>query len=88
PFWAVETTLSSEGQSFTAAWLAPDTTTDDAGRCLQEPIARQAVERMRSAGSAQITSVETERMREGPPLPFDLGTLQEICSKQLGLDVQ
>src|SRR3546814_5740272 len=27
-------------------------------------------------------------MREGPPLPFDLGTLQEICSKQLGLDVQ
>ncbi|MCL6324675.1 MULTISPECIES: DNA topoisomerase III [Pectobacterium] len=88
PFWAVETVLSSAGQSFTAAWLAPDTATDDAGRCLQEPIARQAVERMRSAGSAQITSVETERMREGPPLPFDLGSLQEICSKQLGLDVQ
>ncbi|CAM5556801.1 DNA topoisomerase OS=Rhodanobacter lindaniclasticus OX=75310 GN=B1991_10910 PE=3 SV=1 [Rhodanobacter lindaniclasticus] len=27
-------------------------------------------------------------MREGPPLLFDLGTLQEVCSKQLGLDVQ
>jgi DNA topoisomerase-3 len=27
-------------------------------------------------------------VREGPPLPFDLGTLQEVCSKQLGLDVQ
>ncbi|MEI7253030.1 DNA topoisomerase, partial [Pectobacterium versatile] len=69
PFWAVETALSSAGQSFIAAWLAPDTATDDVGRCLQEPIARQAMERMRSAGSAQITSVETERMREGPPLP-------------------
>ena len=88
PFWTVEAVLSSAGQSFTAGWLAPDTATDDAGRCLQEPIARQAAERMRIAGSAQVTSVETERLREGPPLPFDLGTLQEICSKQLGLDVQ
>ncbi|WOA51044.1 DNA topoisomerase III [Dickeya solani] len=88
PFWTVETVLSSAGQSFTAGWLAPDTATDDAGRCLQEPIARQAAERMRIAGSALVTSVETERLREGPPLPFDLGTLQEICSKQLGLDVQ
>ncbi|APS30429.1 DNA topoisomerase III [Pectobacterium brasiliense] len=88
PFWTVETVLSSAGQSFTAGWLAPDTATDDAGRCLQEPIARQAAERIRIAGSAQVTSVETERLREGPPLPFDLGTLQEICSKQLGLDVQ
>jgi DNA topoisomerase-3 len=35
-----------------------------------------------------VLSVETERVREGPPLPFDLGTLQEVCSKQLGLDVQ
>ncbi|AYH07326.1 MULTISPECIES: DNA topoisomerase III [Pectobacterium] len=88
PFWTVETVLSSAGQSFTAGWLAPDTATDGTGRCLQEPIARQAAERMRIAGSAQVTSVETERLREGPPLPFDLGTLQEICSKQLGLDVQ
>ena len=32
--------------------------------------------------------MDTERVREAPPLPFDLGTLQEVCSKQLGLDVQ
>ena len=35
-----------------------------------------------------MISVETERMREGAPLPFDLGTLQEVCSKQFGLDVR
>jgi len=27
-------------------------------------------------------------VRETPPLPFDLGSLQETCSRQLGLDVQ
>lgn len=88
PFWAVEIVLSSAGQHFTAIWMPPDTAADNAGRCLQEPIARQATEHMRVTGSAQITSVETERMRESPPLPFDLGTLQEVCSRQLGFDVQ
>ncbi|MCB1642162.1 MAG: DNA topoisomerase III, partial [Xanthomonadales bacterium] len=88
PFWAVEVTLSHAGQSFIAGWTPPQGCTDDAGRCLQQPVAQQATERMRAAGSAQVVSVETERVREGPPLPFDLGTLQEVCSKQLGLDVQ
>lgn len=32
--------------------------------------------------------MNTERVREAPPLPFDLGTLQEVCSRQLGLEVQ
>ena len=36
----------------------------------------------------RVVSVETERVREAAPLPFDLGTLQEVCSRQLGLDVQ
>jgi DNA topoisomerase-3 len=88
PYWGVEVALSAGGQSFLANWIAPDGCTDDAGRCLQQLVAQQAVDRMRAAGSAQVVSVETERVREGPPLPFDLGTLQEVCSRQLGLDVQ
>src|SRR3546814_13134374 len=52
------------------------------------PVAQQAAQQIHGAGSAQVVSVETERVREGPPLLFDLGTLQEVCSKQLGLDVQ
>ncbi len=88
PFWAIEVALSHAGQSFVASWTPPQGSTDDAGRCLQQPVAQQAVERLRTAGAAQVRSVETERVREGPPLPFDLGTLQEVCSKQLGLDVQ
>lgn len=88
PFWAIEVALSAGGPSFIASWQPPQGCTDDAGRCLQQPVAQQAAERMRAAGTAQVVNVETERVREGPPLPFDLGTLQEVCSRQLGLDVQ
>ncbi|HCH6835612.1 TPA: DNA topoisomerase III [Pseudomonas aeruginosa] len=88
PYWAIDVSLSAGGQTFTAQWVAPDASADDAGRCLQQPIAQQAAQQIRAAGSAQVVSVETERVREGPPLLFDLGTLQEVCSKQLGLDVQ
>ncbi|MHB8820192.1 MAG: DNA topoisomerase III [Pseudomonadaceae bacterium] len=88
PFWGIDVSLSAEGQAFAALWVAPDGCTDDAGRCLQQQVAQQAAQQIRAAGSAQVVSVETERVREGPPLLFDLGTLQEVCSKQLGLDVQ
>ncbi|EMY8159282.1 DNA topoisomerase III [Pseudomonas monteilii] len=88
PYWSVDVVLSASGQTFSTQWLPPDACTDDAGRCLQEPVAQQAAQCIRAAGVAQVVSVETERMREGAPLPFDLGTLQEVCSKQFGLDVQ
>ncbi|MFZ4823918.1 DNA topoisomerase III [Pseudomonas putida] len=88
PFWTVEIALSAGGRSFLANWIAPDGCTDDAGRCLQQAVAQLAADRMRAAGCAQVVSVATERVREAPPLPFDLGTLQEVCSRQLALDVQ
>ena len=88
PFWAIDASLSAGGQAFSAQWVAPNGCTDDAGRCLQQLVAQQAAQQIRAEGSAQVVSVETERVREGPPLLFDLGTLQEVCSKKLGLDVQ
>src|SRR5574337_864323 len=88
PYWAVDVLLSHAGQSFPASWMPPEGSTDAAGRCLQQPVAQQAADRIRAARDAQVVSVDTERVREAPPLPFDLGTLQEVCSKQLGLDVQ
>ncbi|HBP0979076.1 DNA topoisomerase III [Comamonas sp. Y6] len=88
PFWVIDVSLSAGGQAFSAQWVPPDGCTDDTGRCVQQQIAQQAAQHIRAAGAAQVVSVETERVREGPPLLFDLGTLQEVCSKQLGLDVQ
>ncbi len=88
PFWAIDVELSTSGQVFTASWVPPDEAVDSAGRCMQQPTAEQAAERIRAAGSAEVISVQTERVRESAPLPFDLSTLQELCSKRLGLDVQ
>ncbi|MFB8828920.1 DNA topoisomerase III [Azotobacter sp. CWF10] len=88
PFWAIEVQLLAAGTPFTAQWRAPEEACDDQGRCLKQALAQQAAEAMRRAGSARLIGLKTERMREAPPLPFDLGTLQEVCSKKLGLGAQ
>ncbi len=88
PFWSVEVQLSHAGNSFTANWMPPDATTDTAGRCLDQRTSQQAASQIDGAREAQVLSVETERVREVAPLPFDLSTLQEVCSRQFGLDVQ
>jgi DNA topoisomerase-3 len=88
PYWTIDVALSVAGQGFIANWIAPPGSTDQAGRCIQNTVAEQARQRITSAGRAQVLAVDTQRVREGPPLPFDLGTLQEVCSRQFGLDVQ
>ncbi|MFV3406392.1 MULTISPECIES: DNA topoisomerase III [Pseudomonas] len=88
PFWAIEVQLHSAGHMFCAQWHAPQDTCDDQGRCLNQAQAQQAAQDMQRAGSAQVSQVATERVREAAPLPFDLGTLQEVCSKKLGLGAQ
>lgn len=88
PFWTIELALSSNGQRFVAHWQAPDDSTDDARRCLQQHVAQSALAKLQNARDVEVMSVDTERVCEAPPLPFDLGTLQETCSRQLGLDVQ
>ncbi|ACO78893.1 DNA topoisomerase III [Azotobacter vinelandii CA] len=88
PWWAIEVQLLAEGTPFTAQWRAPEDACDDQGRCLKQELAQQAAQDMRHAGSARLVALKTERIREMPPLPFDLGTLQEICSKKLGLGAQ
>ena len=88
PFWAIEVQLLADGTSFTAQWRAPEDVCDEQGRCLKPELARAAAEAMRRAASARLVKLQTERMREAAPLPFDLGTLQEVCSKKLGLGAQ
>ncbi|HYQ37910.1 MAG TPA: DNA topoisomerase III [Pseudomonas sp.] len=88
PFWAIDVQLREGGTSFTAQWRAPEDACDEQGRCLKPELARDAAEAMRGAGSARLTELKTERIREAAPLPFDLGTLQEVCSKKLGLGAQ
>jgi len=88
PYWEVDVYLSSMGQPFIASWLPPSSGRDDAGRCLQQAIASQTVQAISCSKTATVLSLQTEHSREPPPLPFDLSTLQEICSRMLGLGVQ
>ncbi|TNB81568.1 DNA topoisomerase III [Pseudomonas sp. Fig-3] len=87
PFWTVDAQLEADGTVFLARWQPPTAACDEAGRCIDEALAQSAARRL-SQGAAQVHSIEVERVREGPPLPFDLGTLQEICSAKLGLGAQ
>ena len=88
PFWAIEVQLDSAGTRFSAQWRAPEDACDDQGRCLKQELAQQAAAAINGAGTAQVVAIKTERVREAAPLPFDLGTLQEVCSKKLGLGAQ
>ena len=87
-FWAIDVQLNHDNQLFTAQWRADPDTCDDQDRCLNQAHAQQAATAMQNASSARVVKLRTERMREVAPLPFDLGTLQEICSKKLGLGAQ
>ncbi|WP_439859773.1 DNA topoisomerase III [Pseudomonas sp. MBLB4136] len=88
PYWAIEVQLESAGTAFNAQWRAAPDACDEQGRCLIQALAQQAADAMTAAASARLERLRTERMREVAPLPFDLGTLQEVCSKRLGLGAQ
>ncbi|UII69663.1 DNA topoisomerase III [Pseudomonas sp. HN11] len=88
PYWDVEVHLSSVGQPFIASWSPPSSGRDEAGRCLQQTLASQTVEAISSRATATVLSLQTEHFREAPPLPFNLSTLQEVCSRKLGLGAQ
>ncbi|MFP3516625.1 DNA topoisomerase III [Pseudomonas sp. SIMBA_077] len=87
-YWAIDVQLNHDQQLFTAQWRAEPDTCDDQDRCLKQAHAQQAAAAMQHAGHARVSKLHTERMREVAPLPFDLGTLQEVCSKKLGLGAQ
>ena len=88
PYWVVDVHLSSIGQPFIASWIPPSSGRDEAGRCLQQALANQTVQTISSSKTATVGSLQTEHLREAPPLPFDLSTLQEVCSRKLGLGAQ
>ncbi|UQI28527.1 DNA topoisomerase III [Pseudomonas bijieensis] len=86
--WVIEVDLSLLGQSFTARWVAPDAALDAAGHCIRQAVAQQALLHLKQTGVAHVLEVEILRIREVPPLPFDLSTLQEACSRRFGFGVQ
>ncbi|EBP4342183.1 DNA topoisomerase III [Salmonella enterica] len=87
-YWTLTVQLTGQNMSFQARWLAPEAVCDEEGRCINESALRQAAMTMSHIRQAHVISTETKRVKESAPLPFDLGTLQQVCSKKWGLGAQ
>ena len=87
PYWEVRVQLEHANGRFEAKWLPSAPLSDSEGRCINEASARQVAQRL-SGASARITDVETTLVRQAPPLPLDLGTLQQEASRRWGLGAQ
>lgn len=85
PFFVVTLALASNQQAFQAQWVPAAAYCDEEKRCIQQGIAQQVAQLCQQAGIASVTEIETKRETVSAPLPFDLGTLQQQCSKRWGL---
>ncbi|RAT14013.1 DNA topoisomerase III [Lonsdalea populi] len=85
PHWQVQATLQKEGINFPANWVPAANYCDEEKRCIQQHVAQAVVQLCQQTGSALVLDVGTERKKESAPLAFDLGTLQQACSRQWGM---
>lgn len=89
PYWdlTAEVQNPSVPQPFKTRWQVPERYADAEGRCTNEPAARIVAQAMpRSSGRVELA--QTERKYQPPPLPYDLSTLQQDCSRRFGMTAQ
>ena len=84
PFWQVIALLQYNGRSFQALWRPASQYCDDEHRCINAQAAQAVVQLCQQTGKATVRTVNETREKALPPLPFDLGTLQQAASKRWG----
>jgi len=87
-YWTLKVKLFHQQQAFLAHWQTPDTFCDEEKRCINEAALQQAARDIRQTGQAHVIHAETKRTTESAPLLFDLGTLQQVCSRKWGMGAQ
>lgn len=87
PYWDVLVTFDTDGGRFRAKWVPRQEISDAEGRCINEQAARTLAQQL-SGKHGSVTSIETKRGHELPPLPYDLGTLQQEADKRFGMGAQ
>lgn len=87
-YWTLTVALTGQNTPFTAQWLTPEKICDEEGRCINQPALQQAAADISRTRQARVISTETKRVKESAPLPFDLGTLQQVCSEKFGFGAQ
>ncbi|PLR35052.1 DNA topoisomerase III [Chimaeribacter californicus] len=88
PYWNVVAGLKAGGVAFQAQWVPAATYCDEENRCINPTAAQQVVQLCQRTGQATVTEKETKRETLSAPLPFDLGTLQQTCSRRFGYGAQ
>ncbi|HIJ85264.1 MAG: DNA topoisomerase III [Magnetococcales bacterium] len=72
---------------FKAKWIVPKKIADAEGRCLDRAKAVAVAQKV-AGQSGKVEKAETKRMKEAPPLPLELSTLQQEASRRWGLSAK
>ncbi len=85
PYWQVMAALQKDDISFRVKWLPAPDDCDEEKRCIKEDIAQSVVQCCQQAQDAVVTELTQKREKTPPPLCVDLGTLQQVASRQWGM---
>ncbi|HDC4526686.1 TPA: DNA topoisomerase III [Enterobacter cloacae] len=84
PWWQVQALLEKDGVRFRVTWQAAAQYCDDEKRCVNQQAAK-AVGQLCQQKGATVLEVSQKRDKTPAPLCFDLGTLQQVCSRKFGM---
>ncbi|MFZ5593695.1 MAG: DNA topoisomerase 3 [Pseudomonadota bacterium] len=87
PYFEVMATFATDAGTFRAKWQPGKDQSDAEGRCTSRPAALQVAQQVQGQ-EGHIAEALTKRVKEPPPLPFDLSGLQQEASRRWGMGVQ
>ncbi|MBE5681860.1 DNA topoisomerase III [Pantoea agglomerans] len=85
PWWQVRAQLEKDGVTFHAEWVGAEQYCDEEKRCINQPIAQAVLQLCQKTGAATVLTAEKKREKTPAPLCFELGKLQEVCSRKWGM---
>lgn len=85
PWWQVHALIEKEGVRFRAGWVPVEQYCDEEKRCINPQAARAVGQLCQQQGRAVVLEVTQKREKTAAPLCFDLGTLQQVCSRKFGM---
>lgn len=87
PYFDVIANFSHENTSFQLKWKAPEDSSDDSGRCLDEKLAKEVTNKVIGKKGLVDHFSDIEKSTAAP-LPFSLSDLQKRCSSQFGFSAK
>ncbi|HFE6988955.1 TPA: DNA topoisomerase III [Salmonella enterica subsp. enterica serovar Newport] len=85
PWWQVQALVEKDGVRFRATWQAATQYCDDEKRCVNQKAAKAVGQLCQQQKGATVLDVNQKRDKTPAPLCFDLGTLQQVCSRKFGM---